>query len=198
MIGLPDTRRRDQRCEYHKDHGHETNKCCALKDHLEELVQDGRLSEYLLKSSSSPNVVALRPDSPRLSIIHMIYSLLPPNRVNKIKPQQSIPSKPYTLAKRPRLSNEINFSNADLEGMTLLHDDVLVIKLRVNKFAIKRVLIDHGNTSEIMYYKTFFKLDLNDSDLLPVDYPLFNFNANPEYPLHYQCAQAPKHLMWNS
>ncbi|GMP65794.1 hypothetical protein CsSME_00026446 [Camellia sinensis var. sinensis] len=34
-----------------------------------------------------------------------------------------------------------------------------------------------------MYYKTFIKLGFNESDLTPAPYPLFGFNANPEYPL---------------
>ena len=47
MVGPPDTRRRDMRCEYHKDNGHDTESCYALKDHLEELVQDGQLKQYV-------------------------------------------------------------------------------------------------------------------------------------------------------
>ncbi|GMP65865.1 hypothetical protein CsSME_00026480 [Camellia sinensis var. sinensis] len=34
-----------------------------------------------------------------------------------------------------------------------------------------------------MYYKTFIKLGFNESDLTSAPYPLFGFNANPEYPL---------------
>ncbi|XP_028051290.1 uncharacterized protein LOC114255955 [Camellia sinensis] len=62
-------------------------------------------------------------------------------------------------------------------------DDALIIELRVNKFAIKRILVDQGSTSKIMYYKTFLKLSLKDADLMPTDYPLFTFNAKPEYPM---------------
>lgn len=47
MVGPPDTRRRARQCEYHKDHDHDTESCYALKDHLEELVQDGRLKQYV-------------------------------------------------------------------------------------------------------------------------------------------------------
>ncbi|XP_028092939.1 uncharacterized protein LOC114293100 [Camellia sinensis] len=44
MMGPFDARRQDKRCEYHKHHGHDTNSCYSLKDHLEELVQHGRLT----------------------------------------------------------------------------------------------------------------------------------------------------------
>ncbi|KAF5932846.1 hypothetical protein HYC85_029017 [Camellia sinensis] len=53
MVRPSDMRRRDRRCEYHKDHGHDTKSCYALKDHLEELVQDGRLKQYIRKDNST-------------------------------------------------------------------------------------------------------------------------------------------------
>ncbi|XP_028057526.1 uncharacterized protein LOC114261450 [Camellia sinensis] len=143
MTGPPDARRKDKRCEYHRDHGHNTDSCYSLKDHLEELVQDNRLTQYLPSSTHSP----------------------------------------LTPTKRPHDTRRISFDDSDLVGVTHPHTDPLVIELRVNKFTIERVLIDHGNTSEIMYHKTFVKLGFTDSDLSPTNYPLFEFNANPEYPL---------------
>ena len=56
MVGPPDTRRRDRWCEYHKDHGYETESCYALKDHLEELVQDGRLQQYVRKGKANQGI----------------------------------------------------------------------------------------------------------------------------------------------
>ncbi|XP_028059061.1 uncharacterized protein LOC114262845 [Camellia sinensis] len=180
MIGPPDTRRRDKRCEYHKDHGHDTDSCYALKDHLEKLVQDGRLAQYIRKNNPS-NTVALQPDSPPLSIIHMIYSLPSSAEIQTIQLQPSL-HRPITPAKWPHETGRINFDDTNLVGVTLPHADPLVIELRVNRFTIERALIDQGSTSEIMYYKTFVKLSFTDSDLLLVDYPLFGFNTNTEYP----------------
>ncbi|XP_028088840.1 uncharacterized protein LOC114289335 [Camellia sinensis] len=171
-MGPPDTRRRDKRCEYHKNHSHDTDSCYALKDHLEELVQDSRLVQHVRKNSSS-NAVASRPDSPPLGVIHMIYSLPTSSEVYTIQVQ----SRPITRAKQPHETGRISFDDTDLVGVTLPHTDPLVVKLRVNRFTIEHVLIDQGSTSEIMYYKTFVKLGFTDSDLSPADYPLFDFNA---------------------
>ncbi|XP_028085141.1 uncharacterized protein LOC114286215 [Camellia sinensis] len=77
----------------------------------------------------------------------------------------------------------ISFDDTNLERWILPHDDALVIELHMNRFIVKRVLIDQGNTSEIMYYKTFPKLSFTDSDLQPAEYPFFDFNANLEYPI---------------
>ncbi|XP_028116477.1 uncharacterized protein LOC114314222 [Camellia sinensis] len=88
-----------------------------------------------------------------------------------------------TPAKRPRNTGRISFDDSDLVGVTHPHTDPLVIELHVNRFTIKRVLIDQGSTSEIMNYKTFVKHGFTDSLLSPADYPLFGFNASLEYPL---------------
>ncbi|XP_028123312.1 uncharacterized protein LOC114320357 [Camellia sinensis] len=153
----------------------------ALKDHLEELVQDGQLAQHVQKNNPS-NTVALRPDSPPLGVIHMIYNLPSSAEVHIIQLQPGLP-KPITPAKRPYETSRISFDDTDLDRVTLPHADPLVIELRVNRFTVERVLIDQGSTLEIMYYKTFVKLGFTDSDMLPVDYPLFGFNANPEYPM---------------
>ncbi|XP_028122988.1 uncharacterized protein LOC114320090 [Camellia sinensis] len=180
-MGPPDTRRRNKRCEYHKDHGHDTANCYALKNHLEELVQDGRLAQHVQKNNPS-NTVALRPDSPPLGVIHMIYNLPSSAKVHTIQLQPSL-HKPITPAKRRHETRRISFNVTDLVGVTLPHTNPLVIELCVNRFTIELVLIDQGITSKIMYYKTFVKLGFTNLDLSPTDYPLFSFNASPKYPL---------------
>ncbi|XP_028070444.1 uncharacterized protein LOC114272929 [Camellia sinensis] len=140
MIGPPNTKRRDKRYEYHKDHGHDTDSCYALKDHLEELVQDGRLAQHVRKNNPS-NAVAIRPDSSPLGVIHMIYNLPSSTEIQIIQLQPSL-HRLITPAKRPHETGRISFDNTDLVGVTLPHADPLVIELRVNKFTIERVLID--------------------------------------------------------
>ncbi|XP_028064413.1 uncharacterized protein LOC114267576 [Camellia sinensis] len=181
MIGPPDTRCRDRRCEYHKDHGHYTDSCYALKDNLEDLVQDDRLAQHVRKGNP-PNTTTLQPNSPLLGLIHMIYSLPPPTQVHTIQIQPSL-SKSFKLAKRCHKTEQISFDDTDLKGVTLPYNDAHVIELHVSRFTVERVVIDQGSTSEIMYYKTFLKLSFTELDLLPTEYPLFGFNANPEYPL---------------
>ncbi|CAL5413954.1 unnamed protein product [Camellia sinensis] len=179
LVGPPDTRRRNRRCEYQNDHGHDTDSCYALKDHLEELMQDGRLQQHVRKSATK--TVALRQDSPPPGVIHMIYSLPKPPTVHAIQ-SHPVPQKQLTSAKRPREAPSITFDDSDLIDITVPHIDPLVIELRVNRFTVEHVLIDQGSTSEVMYYKTFIKLGFNESDLSPTPYPLFGFNANPKYP----------------
>ncbi|XP_028124106.1 uncharacterized protein LOC114321163 [Camellia sinensis] len=181
IVGPPNTRRRDKRCLYHKDHGHETKSCYALKDHLEKLVQDGWLQQYVRKVNPT-KALALRQDSPPLGVIHMIYSLPAPLTVHTNQ-SHPVPREQHTPTKRPKKAPSIAFNDSDHVSMTISHIDLLIIRLRVNQFTVKRILVDPGSTSEVMYYETLIKLDFNKSDLSLAPYPLFGFNTNPEYPL---------------
>ena len=47
MRAGPDQRNRSLRCDYHRDHGHETNHCQSLKFLVEKLIRAGHLKQYL-------------------------------------------------------------------------------------------------------------------------------------------------------
>ena len=43
----PAQRNKSLRCDYHRDHGHETNRCRSLKFLVEKLIKAGHLRRYL-------------------------------------------------------------------------------------------------------------------------------------------------------
>ena len=47
MRACPDQRNRSLRCDYHRDHGHETNNCQSLKFLVEKLIRAGHPRRYL-------------------------------------------------------------------------------------------------------------------------------------------------------
>ena len=49
------------------------------------------------------------------------------------------------------VEERIAFGNLDLVGTTQPHDDALVVTLRIGGFNVKRVMIDQGSGTEIMY-----------------------------------------------
>ena len=51
MAGDPMNCNKNMYCHYHQDHGHTTEDCRNLWDHLEQLVRDGRLKHLLHHSS---------------------------------------------------------------------------------------------------------------------------------------------------
>ena len=83
----------------------------------------------------------------------------------------------------PNSEQQIFFSNEDLRDVQTPHDDPLVVKLRIGDSDVKRVLIDQGSCSEIMYPDLFHRLGLIQSDLQPYDAPLVGFSGESIRPM---------------
>ncbi|KAL5839629.1 hypothetical protein ACOSQ4_012237 [Xanthoceras sorbifolium] len=52
MTSAPQKRDKDKYCRFHRDHGHDTSKCFQLKDHIENLIRDGHLKEFVVRRDS--------------------------------------------------------------------------------------------------------------------------------------------------
>ena len=61
MVGNPARRNLSLYCQYYQDQGHTTEECRNLWDHLEQLVQDGKLKELLHHSSGRTKQTDLDP-----------------------------------------------------------------------------------------------------------------------------------------
>ena len=59
MAGEPRKRNPNLYCHYHQDHGHTTEKCRNLWDHLEQLVREGKLKQLLHHSSGRASQAGL-------------------------------------------------------------------------------------------------------------------------------------------
>ena len=53
MVGNPEKRKRNRNlyCQYHRDHGHTTEDCRSLWDHLDQFVREDKLKQLLHHSS---------------------------------------------------------------------------------------------------------------------------------------------------
>ena len=47
MKGDPNKRNRNKYCYFHRDHGHDTDKCFDLKQQIENLIRQGKLKSFL-------------------------------------------------------------------------------------------------------------------------------------------------------
>ncbi|KAG5565631.1 hypothetical protein RHGRI_001519 [Rhododendron griersonianum] len=78
---------------------------------------------------------------------------------------------------------EIMFTEQDLEGLSLPHNDALVLSLPFQRKLVRRVLVDQGSSAEILFYSAFKALGLSKDQLTPVEAPLVGFTGIPVYPL---------------
>ena len=65
----PDQRNRSLRCEYHRDHDHETNQCQSLKFLVEKLIRVGHLRRFIREPSHGTEI-ALAADRAIVSTEH--------------------------------------------------------------------------------------------------------------------------------
>ena len=54
-----------------------------------------------------------------------------------------------------RESPIVGFSKDDARPLYHPHDDALVVSLRVGDYNVHRMLVDNGNSADILYYATF-------------------------------------------
>ena len=98
--GNPEKRKHNLYCQYHRDHGHTTEDCRSLWDHLDQLVLEGKLKQLLHHSSGMGGQTNSRsereaPSRPPLGTINVILAV--PSRTG------SCPSRVMSVA---RLSSE--------------------------------------------------------------------------------------------
>uniref|UniRef100_A0A2N9HIN5 Integrase catalytic domain-containing protein n=1 Tax=Fagus sylvatica TaxID=28930 RepID=A0A2N9HIN5_FAGSY len=193
--GDPSKKDPNKYCSYHREKGHMTERCYSLKQHLEELAKAGHLRRYIGKDQrqryhEGPTVV--HNTKPAAWVIEMIHTSRPKgqsfNRLRSdLKKAQHLQevfqvAEGSVVSKKPRTdfpNNEqlIFFSDEDLIDVQTPHDDPLVVKLRIGDSDVKRVLIDQGSCSEIMYPDLFHGLGLKQTDLQPYDAPLIGFSG---------------------
>ena len=80
MRASPDQRNRSLRCDYHRDHGHETNHYQSLKFLVEKLIRAGHLIRYIREPTRG---VATAPIADRV-VVDIEHALGPRPAINFI------------------------------------------------------------------------------------------------------------------
>uniref|UniRef100_A0A2N9F8W7 Integrase catalytic domain-containing protein n=1 Tax=Fagus sylvatica TaxID=28930 RepID=A0A2N9F8W7_FAGSY len=195
MPGDPATRETKPYCNYHRERGHLTERCRAYKYHLEHLVKNGHLKQFVDESKSPhQNVEVARINvkaSAPVGIIDVIHyestchdqrgEMRRAAHLREVfQVQDSAQMAPSPLRKES--VEEIVFNNQDFEGVQLPYSDALVITLRIGEFDVKRILIDLGSSVEIMYESLFRGLGLGKKDLSRTEGPLSGFSGETVVP----------------
>uniref|UniRef100_A0A2N9GJI0 RNA-directed DNA polymerase n=1 Tax=Fagus sylvatica TaxID=28930 RepID=A0A2N9GJI0_FAGSY len=195
LPGDPAARETKPYCNYHRERGHLTENCRAYRYHLEHLVKNGHLKQYVDETKSPhQNVEVPRINvkaSAPIGIIDVIHfgttchdqrgEMRRAAHLREVFQVQDSPQMAPTPLRKESVE-EIVFNNQDLEGVQLPHSDALVITLRIGEFDVKRVLIDPGSSVEIMYESLFKGLGLGKEDLSRTEGPLSGFSGETVIP----------------
>ena len=80
--------------------------------------------------------------------------------------------------KRARISFHptLSFLKEDKSGTIQPHDDALLITLRIGDYDVKRVMVDSGSATEVIYPDLYKRLGLKPENLMPYNSLLMNFD----------------------
>ncbi|CAH9090598.1 unnamed protein product [Cuscuta epithymum] len=193
-------------CKYHRQTSHKTEDCTTLKRHIDGLVRQGELSQFVKgapksntwvnpgkrgegSSGKKREIGALSEDEdeeePRQKK-HHIHIIVGGNTggdsaTQRKKWAQSLYVGEVSHAppqpKRRHLE-AITFTDKDLPFGPLPHRDALVVKCEIGNNIIHRNYIDTGSSVNVMYVDTFRQLKLKKTELRPIRTPLSGFTGD--------------------
>ena len=192
MAGDPIKHNQNLYYHYHQEQGHTTKDCRNLWDHLEQLVREGKLKSLLHHSSGQGNQTSSdsqknAPSRPPLGTINVIFAALGrtgsyPSRVMSVA--RLLVDEDGSEPKRARILIQptLGFSNEDKVETVQLHDNTLVVTLRIGGYDVRRVLVDQGSVVEIMYPDLYKGRNLKSEDLTAYESPLVSFEGKTVIP----------------
>ncbi|KAK2998958.1 hypothetical protein RJ639_023927 [Escallonia herrerae] len=86
---------------------------------------------------------------------------------------------PLTKKQKREPAPTISFSDDDVGDTRTPHDDPLVVTLRVGNFDVKRILVDNGSSTELLFYEAFQRMNIPSDHLRKIDMPLYGFSNHP-------------------
>ncbi|XP_013624431.1 PREDICTED: uncharacterized protein LOC106330525 [Brassica oleracea var. oleracea] len=178
-------------CDFHRDHGHKTEDCIALRIEVNELLQKGHLREFLsekakahLSKETSGKPKGDAPSSPPRQdrVIHVISGGSEISGISHAAAKKSTRNAKYGLEtgqpKRLLLgTDEISFTAKEQERILAPHHDALVVSLTVANCLVKRILIDNGSSSNIIFLTAYQDLGLEENTLTRKVTPLIGFSG---------------------
>ncbi|GFZ21685.1 hypothetical protein Acr_29g0008470 [Actinidia rufa] len=188
----PQRRNRNKYCEFHRDHGHNTEDCFQLREQIADLIKRGYLRKYITDrpppSSPERKYGNNRPTAGSIQTIHGGFGSGGCSTSSRKKHARSafrsIEEEVYNLSS-PCASDQppITFSSDDLRGLHLPHDDALVVSAVIANFNVQRILIDSGSSADILFISAFEKMKIGLDKLHPFHTPLIGFGGNTTHPL---------------
>ncbi|KAJ8512769.1 hypothetical protein OPV22_003203 [Ensete ventricosum] len=179
--------RRDKRryCRFHKEYDHDTKECRDLQYQIEDLIRLGHLRRYVgdqssLLDSRPPRDSSPLPKGPVEKQINVIFGGPASGG------DSSSARKAYArseVGKRPTHDEDLDITFKSGGEEYPCHDDVLVISICMANAYVKRVMIDTGSSTDILYFDAFQKLGLTDKDLVTLTSTLTGFTGDFVSPL---------------
>ena len=90
----------------------------------------------------------------------------------------------------------IMFTDEDAKRVHHPHDVAIVITLLITDYMTRRVLVDNGSSTDILYYPAFQQMKFGRDQLCPVCSPLVGFGGIKVQPLDNLPSQERRISTW--
>ena len=178
MRASPDQRNRSLRCDYHRDHGHETNHCQSLKFLVEKLIHSGHLRRYLReptrRTTAAPTadkaVVDIKHASEPRPTINFILGGPADSQYQSKKHRRrmlraaSVRARVNTVSDQGEVTavlpadDPIFFPPINPMRVITPHYNTLILTICINSFDVHRVLVDPGSAADLLHFPAFRKM----------------------------------------
>ncbi|XP_074377426.1 uncharacterized protein LOC141718951 [Apium graveolens] len=168
----------DKYCNYHRDKGHNTDECYHLKKLIERMIKDGELNQFVRdlrdrlvpKENPEEEVEADEPER-RDRIRGEVKTISGGSILDKDSKtaKKKYARQVYNLYQfgqaKPHMP--MTFSTEDYEDVIRPHKDPLIINPITGQNKIWKVMVDTGSSANILFHKTYCKMNLAGEQLEP-------------------------------
>ena len=75
---------------------------------------------------------------------------------------------------------KIVYSEEDVDLLSFPHTDALVIDANIQGWTIRKILVDTGSSTDIIFSSTFDRMNIDRNLLQPADVPLIGYSGANE------------------
>jgi hypothetical protein len=89
----------------------------------------------------------------------------------------------------------ITFTEEDFKLKSAINNDAMVIEVNIVGCITGKILVDNGSSADILFLKTFEKMNLSQHMLHPPEYPLQGSEENQSSQLERYCFRYPLEIL---